>query len=39
MVPGAGGTAVDARSRTDALGITKTIPATPAGLSKDVLTL
>ena len=36
---GAGGPAVDARSRTDALGITKTIPATPAGAANDILAL
>ncbi len=33
LVPGAGGASIDARSRTDAFGITKTIPATPPGLS------
>ncbi len=36
---GAGGEAVDARSRTDALGITKTIAATPAGAANDILAL
>jgi hypothetical protein len=35
VVPGAGGAAVDSRSR-DALGTTRTIPATPAGLSAQV---
>lgn len=39
VTAGEGGAAVDARSRTDALGITKTIPATPAGVSKDILAL
>jgi hypothetical protein len=34
-----GGAAIAARSRTDALGITKTIPATPAGVAKDILAL
>jgi hypothetical protein len=38
IIPGAGGAAIDARSRTT-LDITKTIPATPAGLSKDILAL
>lgn len=36
---GAGGAGVDHRSRVDAFGIAKTIPATPAGLSKDILAL
>lgn len=37
IVPGAGGAPVAERSRTDALGITTTVPATPAGVFKDVL--
>lgn len=36
--PGAGGAAIQARSRTD-FGITKTIPATPAGVSNAILQL
>jgi hypothetical protein len=32
-----GGAAIDERSRTDAFGITKTIPATPAGTSTNIL--
>lgn len=38
LKPGAPVPAIDARSR-DTLGVTKTIPATPAGLSKDILAL
>ena|GEM_PF-840523 len=38
VFPGTGGAAIAARSR-NTLGATKTIPATPAGLSKDVLAL
>lgn len=36
LTPGPGGAAIDARSLTDAFG-TRTVPATPAGLSKDIL--
>jgi hypothetical protein len=39
LSPGSGGTAIDEQTRTDALGITKTIPATPAGVSTDILAL
>lgn len=39
IAPGTGGTAVAERTRTDALGVTKTVLATPAGLSKDILAL
>lgn len=35
----AGGNAIDERSRTDAFGVSKTIPAMPAGISKDILAL
>ena len=38
ITPGTGGPAIDARSR-NTLGVTKTIPATPAGVSKDILAL
>ena len=38
ITPGTGGAAIAARSRST-LGVTKTIPATPAGLSKDILAL
>lgn len=37
IVPGAGGALVAERSRTDALGTTTTVPATAAGVSKEVL--
>jgi len=38
--PGKGGAAVEERTRTDdALGVTSTVPATPAGLSTDILAL
>lgn len=39
LLPGTGGAAVDERTRTDALGLVSTIPATPAGVSKDLLPL
>ena len=38
ITPGAPAPAIDARSRTT-VGIVKTIPATPAGISKDILAL
>ncbi|MDB5213575.1 MAG: virulence associated protein, partial [Myxococcaceae bacterium] len=38
VTPGDGGAAIPARSRTT-LGITKTIPASPAGISKDIVGL
>lgn len=39
ITAGTGGAAIDARSRTDALRITKTIPATPAGTAQAILAL
>ncbi|MDB4945398.1 MAG: virulence associated protein, partial [Labilithrix sp.] len=39
ITPGAGGAAIDARSATDSVGNVRTIPAAPAGLSKDIFTL
>jgi hypothetical protein len=39
ITPGAGGNAIDERTRTDGLGITKTVAATPAGVSKEILAL
>ena len=35
--PGTGGAEIPARSRTGAFGAVRTIPLTPAGLSKDIL--
>lgn len=39
ITTGNGGNGVAERSRTDGFGITKTIPATPAGVSTDILAL
>ena len=39
ITPGPTGPAIDARTHLDALGNTKTIPATPAGIAKDLLAL
>jgi hypothetical protein len=39
ITAGTGGAPIAARSRTDAFGTTKTIPATPAGTAKDILSL
>jgi hypothetical protein len=39
IAPGAGGAEIQVRSRTDGLGVTKTVPATPAGASKAILPL
>ena len=39
VTPGPAAPAIDARSHTDALGNTRTIPATPAGISKDIIAL
>lgn len=38
VTPGAGGATIPARSRTT-LGVTKTVPASPAGIAKDILAL
>ena len=39
LLPGKGGAAIDTRSRSDAFGNIRTIAATPAGISKDILAL
>ena len=39
VTAGTGGTAIDARSRINAFGLTTSIPATPAGLSRGVFAL
>lgn len=39
ITPGSGGAAIDARTHTDAFGFTKSIPATPAGLSQGIFAL